>query len=141
MVREQLGVLQERSAVSVGAHAKSAGSRCARHDAGVEARFQKKLLLSSACQPQVVLHLRGDDPCGSPTDTDVHFNEVSEALWIAQQRSRRPDGPPGTNACTQSSGRRLPGPAGPASSLWICDCRACQLHGATQISMRFDPSA
>lgn len=30
------------------------------------------------------MRLRGDDPCGSPTD--VHFNEVSEALGIAHRQ-------------------------------------------------------
>lgn len=87
--------------------------------------------------PSVVLRLRGGDPCGSPADS---FNEVSKALGIAHHQvvALRI---PGANAqavlpeMTAGSSSCLPAHAAEGTAA------LASFHGATQINMRFDPSA
>ena len=105
--------------------------------AAVEASFQKEVRPSSACQPQVLLRLRGGDPCGSPADS---FHEVSEALGIAHHQlvALRI---PGANAQAVLSATTAGLSSCPPAHAAEGTAALASFHGATQISMRFDPSA
>lgn len=106
--------------------------------AAVEASFQKEVRLSSACQPQVVLRLRGGDPCGSPADS---FNEVSEALGIAHHHQVVALRIPGANAQAVHPETTAGFSSCPPAHAVEGTAALASYHGATQISMRFDPSA
>ena len=68
---------------------------------------------------------------------DVHFNEVSESPDnTAQQAVALMI--PRLNTYSQPLKIRLPVNS---QQHWRCDCRACQLHGAALIRVRYDPSA